>query len=239
MSRVIGIASQAQHGKDTTADRVAAQLSDWGWTRSAFASKVKETFCETFGVDMAFVEKWKVLPDPPPGFSMTVRKALQFIGDGFRQIQPTIWLDLAFRDHKDKILSDVRYVNEFARVKAEGGLNVLIGRPDRLNDDPNGSEAQIRPFVEWCLFYLPPDQKFVDLSAKKDLSTIETMADWETVSGALTYEKWWLPNAITPPPGLSKFDVFIRNDGTIDDLYHVIDTQLIPFIKQYNERNWK
>lgn len=236
--KVIGLAAQAQMGKDTTADRIHSQLSDWGFVRSAFALKVKETFCDTFGVTMEFVEKWKVVNEPPPGFSMTVRKALQFIGDGFRQIQPNIWLDLAFRDRKDKILSDVRYVNEFVRVKEEGGLNILIGRPDRLNDDSNGSEAQIRPFVEWCLVYLPPDRKFVNL-ANKEISAVEGKADWETVSQALTYEKWWMPNAITPPPGLSKFDVFIRNDGTVDDLHKVVDAQLVPFIKEYAYKHWR
>lgn len=93
MSFVIGVASQAQHGKDTLADRLCERLnsqSQSNWQRRAFAANVKRVFCETFGVDSAFVEKWKVRSDVPPGFDMPVRQALQFIGDGFRQIMGSI-----------------------------------------------------------------------------------------------------------------------------------------------------
>jgi len=215
MSFVIGVASQAQHGKDTLADRLCERLnsqSQSNWQRRAFAANVKRVFCETFGVDAAFVEEWKVKSEIPPGFDMPVRQALQFIGDGFRKIMGTIWLDLAFRDDLPKIISDVRYINEFTRVKAEGGLNILIGRPDRLNDDPNGSEAQIRPYIDWCFKAFSPTTKFVDL---RDV-------DWKNLSADTK-----------PPEGMNMFDVFIRNDGTIDELYNIVDTKLVPFVEHF------
>lgn len=214
MSFVIGVASQAQHGKDTLADRLCEKLNSQGsnWQRRAFASNVKRVFCETFGVDAAFVEEWKVKSEIPPGFSMPVRQALQFIGDGFRQIMGSIWLDLAFRDDLPKIISDVRYINEFTRVKHEGGLNVLIGRPDRLNDDPNGSEAQIRPYIDWCLKAFSPTTKFVDL---RDV-------DWANLSAEFQ-----------PPEGMKLFDVFVRNDGTIDEHINIVDTKLVPFVGHF------
>lgn len=215
MSFVIGVASQAQHGKDTLADRLCETLnsqSQSNWQRRAFAANVKRVFCETFGVDAAFVEEWKVKSEIPPGFDMPVRQSLQFIGDGFRKIMGTIWLDLAFRDDLPKIISDVRYINEFTRVKAEGGLNILIGRPDRLNDDPNGSEAQIRPYIDWCFKAFSPTTKFVDL---RDV-------DWKNLSADAK-----------PPEGMNMFDVFIRNDGTIDELYNIVDTKLAPFVEHF------
>jgi hypothetical protein len=219
MSFVIGVASQAQHGKDTLADRLAERLNKDKttdlWQRRAFASNVKRVFCETFGVDAAFVEEWKVKTDIPPGFDMPVRQALQFIGDGFRKIQGTIWLDLAFRDSLPKIISDVRYINEFTRVKAEGGLNILIGRPDRLNDDPNGSEAQIRPYIDWCFRAFSPATKFVDL---RDI-------DWKRIRDNKSSE--------SPPPDIELLDVFIRNDGTIEELYETVDTKLVPFVQHF------
>ena len=218
MAFVIGVASQAQHGKDTLADRLCEKLnvSQPKWMRAAFASNVKRVYCETFGVDMAFVEEWKVKAEAPPGFDMPVRQSLQFIGDGFRKIQGKIWLDLAFRDSNPKIISDVRYINEFTRVKDEGGLNVLIGRPDRLNDDPNGSEAQIRPYIDWCFKAFSPTAKFVDL---RDV-------DYETLTGVL-------PDASQPPAGMNLFDVFVRNEGTIDELYDIVDTKLVPFAEHF------
>jgi hypothetical protein len=218
MSFVIGVASQAQHGKDTLADRLAEKLNvnkdSNPWVRRAFASNVKRVFCETFNVDSAFVEKWKVKSEIPPGFNMPVRQALQFIGDGFRKIMGSIWMDLTFRDSLPKIISDVRYINEFTRVKAEGGLNILIGRPDRLNDDPNGSEAQIRPYIDWCLKVFSPTAKFVDL---RDV-------DWKFINESVVDK---------PPEGMNLFDVFIRNDETIEKLYEVVDTKLVQFVEHF------
>lgn len=210
MAFVIGVAAQAQMGKDTLADFLEESLSEKGqaWNRDAFASNVKKVFEETFGVDRAFIEKWKVNPDPPPGFDMSVRKSLQFIGDGFRQIKPTIWLDLTFRDSVPKIISDVRYPNEFRRVKREGGLNILIGRPSKLSDDPNGSEALIKPYVEWALNNF--DQKFTDVS--------EALKE-DGVFG-------W-------PEDFHMFDVFIRNDGTVEELQETIQSQLVPFVEKF------
>ncbi len=163
MLKIIGVAGQLQNGKDTLADYLALQLNggykplkgsiplEDSWVRAAFASNVKRIFMETFNKDAAYVEKWKVRPECPPDLDMPVRKALQFIGDGFRTILGTIWLDLVFRDTRQKIISDVRYINELAAVYANKGFNILIIHPDRVNDDPNGSEAQLRPLVDWAL----------------------------------------------------------------------------------------
>jgi len=219
MAFVIGVASQAQHGKDTLADRLCERLnskSEGKWYRRAFASNVKRVFCEMFGVDSEFVEKWKVKPENPPGFDMPVRQALQFIGDGFRKIMAKIWMDLAFRDTLPKIISDVRYINEFRRVRSEGGLNILVGRPDRLNDDPNASEAEIRPYIDWCLKAFSPTTKFVDLR-DIDYATLDEI----------------LPEVVKPPEYMNQFDAFVRNDGTIEELYETIDSKLVQFVDHF------
>jgi hypothetical protein len=152
---LIGVASQAQHGKDTLANYLAQilnkKLGTNFWRRDAFANNVKRIYCETFNKDMDFVEKWKVIPEVPPGMDMTVRRALQFIGDGFRQIQGDIWIDLMFRKDDPKIISDIRYINELKAIKNRGGFTILVARQDKLNDDPNGSEAQIRPLITYAL----------------------------------------------------------------------------------------
>lgn len=145
MKKIIGLAGQLRQGKDMSADYLAEKLE---LKRVAFASNVKRIFCETFGVDMEFVENWKTISEPPPGFSMPVRQALQFIGDGFRKIKNDVWVDLIFRNQPDNIaISDVRYINELKEIKKNEGINILIYRPGFLNEDPNDSESQIRPFV--------------------------------------------------------------------------------------------
>lgn len=146
---VIGVAGQLRNGKDMTSDYLAEKLE---FKRAAFASNVKKIFCDTFGVDLDFVEKWKTSAESPPGFNMNVRQALQFIGDGFRKIKSDIWIDLVFRNNPEKIvISDVRYVNELKKIKEKNGVNILIYRPGYLNQETNDSEAQIRPFVEYFL----------------------------------------------------------------------------------------
>lgn len=122
------------------------------WSRSAFANAVKDVYCDTFAVNRDFIEAWKRNPTPPPGFDKNVRQSLQFIGDGFRSIKDGIWIEIALRDESKKlVISDSRYINEAKAVKAKGGLMVVLYRPGYLNDDPNPSEAQIKPVVEWCV----------------------------------------------------------------------------------------
>ena len=87
----------------------------------------------------------------PEGLKKTVRQGLQFIGDGFREIKSNIWIELAFRDAKNLVFLDGRYVNEAAYTKENNGINFVVWRPGFENNDPNQSEAQIRPIVDWCL----------------------------------------------------------------------------------------
>src|SRR5262252_270201 len=123
MVRTIGIAGQLGNGKDVLADYLVKRLNERRqhaynteaggevlvpncelWHRTAFANAVKQVFEDSFGVDRAFVEKWKRIPEPPPGLKMNVRKGLQFIGDGFRQIKENIWIEIALRGHQRKVI---------------------------------------------------------------------------------------------------------------------------------------
>ena len=152
----IGVAGQARMGKDVLSNYLRVKLDQSCginfWDRTAFAFNVKKVFSKTFDVSFDFIEEWKVKSEIPPGFNSTVREGLQQIGDGFRKIKEDIWIELRFRDQfTPQIISDVRYLNEARKIEEEQGLNILIGRSDMLNDDPNGSESQIRPFVAYAL----------------------------------------------------------------------------------------
>jgi hypothetical protein len=208
---LIGIASQAQHGKDTVGDHLRAKLNeircDNYWQRSAFAKEVKKIFTDSFGKDAYYIEKWKVVPEIPPDLDMTVRQALQMIGDGFRKIKSTIWIDLFFRDKTTpRIVSDVRYVNELKAIKAHGGYTILVVRPEMINDDPNGSEAQMRPFVD---FALKQYNAFHSKYMTGDLMPLDLLDN-------------------PPPEGWEYVDYVIMNVGTIDDLYQLVDEALVP-----------
>lgn len=164
---IVSFSGQLGNGKTIAAKYLAKKLN---WKVVSFAAAVKKIFAESFEVDSDFIEKWKRESEPPPNFNMNVRKSLQFIGDGFRQIQNDIWIKIASRYAGDFTIDDARYLNESRAVKAKNGINVLIFRPGFLNDDPNPSESQIRPLIEWCIsnrvdgqiFYPPQDLQNYD-----------------------------------------------------------------------------
>jgi hypothetical protein len=231
--QVVGIGGQLQNGKDTAADYLATKLSyqhsyfdhyadpqssektvaNLPWERTAFASNVKRVYCDTFDVDLDFVEKWKTNPEPPPGFDQSVRQSLQFIGDGFRKIQGDIWIELTFR-RRDKpcIISDVRYKNELAKVKKVGGITAVVFRPGYLNNDPNGSEAQMKPIVEF----------FDQLNS----------FGWSCgLVGSEEYCNALEESNLEVPDGVDSVDVFLRNDGdNTYSLFGQIDEILLPYI---------
>ena len=107
---IVGFAGQMQNGKDTAADYMFEKIkSKWADVeRASFADNVQRIFCETFNVDRSFVEEWKTKSEVPEGFDSPVRQGLQQIGDGFRKIQGSIWIELAFRNRvRSAIFSDV------------------------------------------------------------------------------------------------------------------------------------
>lgn len=211
---IVGIGGQAQNGKDTLADYLQSQLNRGPgityWKRTAFAKAVKDIYCKTFDKDYAFVEKWKVIDECPPGMDMTVRKALQFIGDGFRKIKASIWIDLMFRDSDAKIVSDARYINELEAIKLHGGFNIVVARPDKLNNDPNGSEAQIRPLAEWAI--RNKNMQHYPVSEWIDFDDLQTPAEARFV------------------------DMILVNEGSLEDLYRQVNHIIIPNIHKYFKR---
>lgn len=205
--KIVGIAGQQRTGKDTIADYIAPIL---GWERDSLARSVKDIYCETFQKDRAFLEEWKVKKGViPPGFDMDVRKSLQFIGDGFRKIRGDIWIDRCFQNMTEdstKIISDVRYINELTKVNNMDGITILVWRPDFENDDPNESEAQIRPLADWFR---------------------DTGEEGEVVAQRLAR----CCNGHLPEECL-KVDLFIRNDGTAKQLYEKCDRIVIPYLRK-------
>lgn len=147
MRALYAVAGQARMGKDTFGEMLMART---GLPRRAFGDDVKAVVVDTFGVDIAFVEKWKPLPEPPPGMHLSMRKLLQLVGDGFRTADPEVWVRRA-RRHATGVFCDVRYENELECIATRGGVCVLIGRTSALSADASPSEACLRPLIEWFL----------------------------------------------------------------------------------------
>lgn len=192
------VAGQMRSGKNVVGDHLCSRL---GFSPASFARPVKDIFCRAFVSNLEFVEAWKVKDQPPPGFKKPVRQALQFIGDGFRDINPNVWVDYAFANSPPKsCFTDGRYINELSRVRSSGGMNVLLWRPKHENKDPNESEAQIGRVVDWFVKQGHRDSR-VDCRDQ----------------GA--------------PEGCGLIDFFIVNDGTLYDLYAKIDKIVVSALQ--------
>lgn len=203
-SKLIGIAGQMRNGKDTVVDRLMPQLYDHFneiWIQRAWADGLKQVLYNAFGLSKEYAEHWKKNPEPPPGFKMAIRPALQFIGDGFREIKEDVWIQWTLQQRiggDGMVVSDGRYVNELTAIPDNGGFNVLVIRPDFINDDPHPSESQLAPIVKY-------------FAEKPDGVT-----------------KKWLNSG--GPPGANKIDFILRNDGNEEDLCKKVDELLIPYI---------
>lgn len=136
--KLIGLVGAAGAGKDTA----ASYLVERGWVRIAFADKLKA---------MAYdINPWISRPKSVGGFVRLhhlvdsigwdvaktsfpeVRKFLQDLGVAARKhIAEDVWVDAAIgiMDGHNVVVTDVRFKNELAAVKAWGGELVLIERP--------------------------------------------------------------------------------------------------------------
>lgn len=155
--KLIGLFSQLAGGKDTVANYLAERLNkvvspfEANWQRLGFADAVKKVFMNSFNVTWEFIEEWKRKDEIPPGFDLNIRKSLQHIGDGFRKIQSDVWIRTALRHPSNSVISDGRYLNEAKMIKEHGGFNILLWRPNFENNDPNPSESQIKPYIDFAI----------------------------------------------------------------------------------------
>lgn len=253
--KVIGIGGQLACGKDTLADYLANRLNthvkcgrgyDAIWKRIGFAHAVKKVFMDAFNVSWDFIEDWKRKDEVPPGFDKNIRKSLQFIGDGFRQIRSNIWIETAFREDVPKVISDVRYLNEALAIKAHGGLTVLVWRPGYENNDSNPSESQIKPTVDWFVKSgYDGDVRGKDRPGETLIPApgIQVARGGEPVPSGYTgrlhantegpNDHWEGDRLYTGVMNPSLFDFFIRNEGDLDQLYKKVDELLVPAIEEY------
>jgi hypothetical protein len=137
--KLIGVAGQIASGKDELSNYLVAKFNNDNfpgplWHRVAFATGLKTVMADAFGVSFSFMEEWKRKDEIPPDYEMTVRASLQLIGEFFRKIKPTVWIDLALKGNSNKVISDCRYINEAKEIKKRGGINVLLYRPGFENN---------------------------------------------------------------------------------------------------------
>lgn len=207
MLKLIGVAGQKQNGKDLLTTCIEEELKDcMSLRRVAFADGIKDSFCQLFGVTREWIEEWKEKPEIPPGWGMTVRKALQFIGDGFRGIKGDVWIEQAASKVRKEgwfrvlhVFTDIRYLNELSKTKDLNGFVILVYRPGYLNDVDHPSEALLRPILKWFI------------ENRKEGYVNDVPAD--------------------APEGASMIDLFLINDGSVEDLREKVKKYMMPKVK--------
>lgn len=132
-STIIALGYRARSGKDTVGDYLVAK---WGFTRIAFADKLKQVVTTLTGQD-AFETEFKFRTQVS-GF--TGGQLLQQVGVALRGVHENIWVDasglsgFAMIPGARIVVTDCRFKNEAAAVKRLGGHLVEVRRPGLPTD---------------------------------------------------------------------------------------------------------
>ncbi|WP_329168309.1 hypothetical protein OG709_29910 [Streptomyces sp. NBC_01267] len=161
----IGIIGRARVGKDTAGQWL---IDNRGYRRVSFADPLKEAalkldpivWTSSSGLDVERMREtvardgWELAKEEPE-----VRRILQELGSSIRAIDPDFWLRTALakvtaanEDGVPVVITDVRYPNEAASLKAAGFHLVYIERPDvpKLDHESEGAlTAEDAHFTIW------------------------------------------------------------------------------------------
>lgn len=142
---VIGIHGLARSGKDTAANFILAQRGGYIYS---FADPMRAMLA-AIGIDMRdpyWQENKEVVI---PALGVSPRRMMQTLGTewGRELIHPEIWLTLAkqrlLNQGSGMIIPDVRFENEAAWVRSQGGVIVYITRPGGVVVEAHSSESGV------------------------------------------------------------------------------------------------
>lgn len=141
---VIGFAGPGYSGKDTA----AALLLKRGGYLYSFADPIRD-MCTAMGLDVKGIYERKEKEDVIPWLGKSLRYVMQTLGTewGRQTIHHALWLKLAERKlaaaGPGMVIADVRFENEAAWIREQGGLVVHLKRDRRTAIRGHASEAGI------------------------------------------------------------------------------------------------
>lgn len=148
---LIGLTGQAGAGKDT----VAAFLEDeYAFERYAFADPIFEMVLALFhraGISEAWATE-RALKEQPTAIGPSYRRLAQTLGTewGRHTVADDLWIRVAELQLAEArrcglhvVISDVRFVNEAAWIRAQGGVLVRVLRRDLPPVAPHVSEREM------------------------------------------------------------------------------------------------
>lgn len=150
---IIGLTGRAGSGKDTA----RAILQEHGFVGLAFADPIRDMIAMLFasnGINSSWMHERHLKEQVIPDLGVSYRHMAQTLGTEWgRSLQPDFWLRIAgaYMDSTQAatfdnllfVISDVRFANEAAWVRARGGVVWRIERPGIAPVRAHASEAEI------------------------------------------------------------------------------------------------
>ena len=174
---IVGIHGKMGTGKSTVADSLVAVLKDEfniNSTIKSFATPIYNLISLLFDMGVEEIKRNKNTLVRPRSFMgmRSYRELLQTVGMFVRDnADEDIWINALFGNSNVKIIQDwtgngvrwwiiddLRFLNEFYKIKDIGGINIKVNRDitNNLDDDikNNGSEVDLDDldWKEWDLF---------------------------------------------------------------------------------------
>lgn len=199
---IIGLFGQREHGKSTIAKMIQKHINithNFGFNGpylpiTPFAQKIKDIICDVYKLTPAQLEELKRTDVQLVKWLCTVRDSMKKLGDCFRGINPDTLVDYVLQSYNHCIIDDGRFFDEAAAIKAKGGINIIVYRPLKFNNDEHQSEREMRDLYErienWHQkiggLSIPPsaiEQGFhhLILNTGNDLQALESLIQSKTI----------------------------------------------------------
>jgi hypothetical protein len=191
---IIAFGHRRRVGKDVATRAFIDMLAKRGIpaVRVSFADGLKEVCTDIFGwAGLQGPEYYEEFPqekeDILPDLGLSPRTIWVETGSSLRQLYEDVWIDMALNQPKGRkaviIISDLRYPNEVAKVKAVGGVLVKVTR-DTAPVSEDVADCALDSFDEWDLIL--DNNGTIDYLREQMLSLVNIV---ETVYGFPTVKK--------------------------------------------------
>lgn len=200
---IIGLFGQRGHGKSTIAKMIQKHINiihNFGFNGpylpiTPFAQKIKDIICDVYKLTPQELEELKISDTRLNNWNKTVREAMQQVGtECFRSICPTTWTDYVLQSYNYCIIDDGRFLDEAQVIKAKGGINIIVYRPEKVNRDKHESETEMwevynrleRWYQRMGVLSIPPSVKddgfhHLILNTGDDLQALESLIQSKTI----------------------------------------------------------
>lgn len=158
---IVGIGHKKGRGKDTLSDLIINTLQmkhgHLKVRKIGFADKLKDIAHQVYGwaglmpgvwYDERYEMKEQVLPD----IGKTPRQIWIEVGNYFRQIYESTWVDFALNGMRGDIIliKDLGFTNEAKSIRAKDGVLIRIQRDDHgQSEGTDPREIELDPWTDW------------------------------------------------------------------------------------------